>query len=56
MLVKVFSLAFDSALGNFNDAELREFLKDKEIISIQEHFLLKPATLETRQQPCEART
>jgi ATP-dependent DNA helicase RecQ len=41
MLVKVFSLPFDSALGNFNDKELREFLKDKEVISIQEHFFMK---------------
>lgn len=30
MLVKVISMSFDSALGGFNDMELREFLKDKE--------------------------
>jgi hypothetical protein len=30
MLVKVISLSFDS-LGGFNDTELRDFLKDKEV-------------------------
>ena len=41
MLIKVISLTFDSAIGNFNDSEVRDFLKDKEVISIQEHFFVK---------------
>lgn len=36
MLVKGISLTFDSALGGFRDDELREFLKDKELVSMQE--------------------
>jgi hypothetical protein len=35
MLVKVISLTFDSVSGGFRDDELREFLKDKELISMQ---------------------
>ncbi len=34
MLIKVISLAFDSIYGGFNDQEVRDFLKDKEVISI----------------------
>ena len=41
MLVKVISLTFDSTLGGFNDTEIREFLKDKEVISVQDHFFVK---------------
>jgi superfamily II DNA helicase RecQ len=41
MLVKVISLTFDSALGGFRDDELREFLKDKELVSMQEHFFVR---------------
>lgn len=44
MLVKIISLTFDSARGNFDDSPLREFLKDKEIISITDHFFLKNET------------
>lgn len=41
MLVKVVCLTFDSILGGFNDSELRDFLKDKEILSIRDHFFVK---------------
>lgn len=41
MLVKVISLMFDSVHGNFDDTPLRDFLKDKEIISISDHFFVK---------------
>ena len=41
MLVKIFSITFSSALGGFDDTELREFLKDKDVISIQDHFFMK---------------
>lgn len=41
MLVKVVSLTFDSASGGFRDDELREFLKDKELISMQDHFFIR---------------
>lgn len=41
MLIKVLSMTFDSATGGFNDAELRDFLKDKEVLSIDDHFFMK---------------
>lgn len=41
MLIRIFSLTFDSALGGFNDEPLREFLKDKEIISTSDHFFTR---------------
>lgn len=41
MLIKMISLAFDSVLGTFDDSPLREFLKDKEIISIRDHFFIR---------------
>ena len=41
MLIKVISIAFDSVLGAFDDSPLREFLKDKEVISIRDHFFIR---------------
>jgi superfamily II DNA helicase RecQ len=41
MLIKVISLPFDSLFGGFRDDEVREFLKDKELISSQEYFFVK---------------
>lgn len=41
MLIKIISLPFDSMCGGFNDNEIRDFLKDKELISTQEHFFIK---------------
>lgn len=41
MLIKVISLSFDSAFGGFKDEEVREFLKDKELISAQDYFFVK---------------
>jgi hypothetical protein len=41
MLVRVMTLQFNSVLGGFDDAPLREFIKDKEVLSINEHFFVK---------------
>lgn len=41
MLIKVVSLSFDSAYGGFNDELVREFLKDKELISFKEYFFVR---------------
>jgi hypothetical protein len=41
MLIKVISFSFDSAFGGFKDEEVREFLKDKELISAQDYFFVK---------------
>ena len=41
MLVKIISLTFDSVRGGFDDSSLREFLKDKEVVSISDHFFVR---------------
>ena len=41
MLIKVVSLLFDSAFGGFKDDELRDFLKDKELVSSKEYFFVR---------------
>lgn len=41
MLIKVISLSFDSAFGGFKDEEVREFLKDKELVSAQDYFFVR---------------
>lgn len=41
MLIKIFSLTFNSATGGFDDRELREFIKDKEVISMNDHFFVR---------------
>ncbi len=41
MLIKIFTLVFSSAFGGFDDVSLQEFLKDKEIISIENHFFTR---------------
>jgi hypothetical protein len=37
----VIPLHFDAVLGGFDDTPLREFLTDKEILSIREHFFIR---------------
>ncbi len=41
MLIKVISLSFDSIYGGFNDDEVREFIKDKEVISVTDYHFVK---------------
>lgn len=41
MLVRVFTLAFDPATGRFNDDPVRDFIADKEVASIGDHFFVK---------------
>ena len=41
MLVRVFTLAFSSSLAGFDDRKLRDFIGDKEMVSIRDHFFLK---------------
>jgi len=41
MLIQIFSFSFDSMMGGFNDQEMRDFLKDKELLSANEHFFVK---------------
>ncbi len=44
MLIKVISLSFNSALGGFDDDEVREFLKDKELVSSRDYLFVKNET------------
>lgn len=41
MLIKVISITFDSAYGGFNDEIIRDFLKDKELISARDYLFVK---------------
>lgn len=41
MLVRIFTLTFNSAQGGFEDSELREFMRDKEIIAITDHLFIR---------------
>lgn len=41
MLARVITLRFDPVIGGFDDGPLRDFLKDKEVLSIRDHFFVK---------------
>jgi hypothetical protein len=41
MLVRVFTLQFNTLLAGFDDGPLRDFIKDKEVLSIRDHFFIK---------------
>jgi ATP-dependent DNA helicase RecQ len=41
MLVKVFTLRFDPRIEGFDDAPLREFMRDKETLSVRDHFFVR---------------
>jgi ATP-dependent DNA helicase RecQ len=41
MLTKVITLRFSSTLDGFDDTPLRDFIKDKEVVSMQNHFFIK---------------
>jgi len=41
VLIKVISLTFDSIYGGFNDGAVREFLKDKELLGVQDHLIVR---------------
>ena len=41
MLVKIFSMTFNSVVGGFDDEPLRDFIKDKEVISIRDHLFVR---------------
>ena len=41
MFARVMTLHFDAVLGGFDDTPLREFLKDKEVLAIRDHFFIR---------------
>ncbi len=44
MLVRIFTLKFHTATERFDDEELQKFIKDKDVLSVREHFFLKHNT------------
>jgi superfamily II DNA helicase RecQ len=41
MLLRVFSLTFNSVMGGFDDSGVRDFLRDKELISVRDHLFVR---------------
>ena len=41
MQVRVLTLRFSPVLSGFDDTEVREFLRDKEVLAIRDHFFVK---------------
>ena len=41
MLVRVFTLGFDPATERFEDAPVQDFISDKEVESISDHFFVR---------------
>ena len=41
MLIKVFTITFDSLSGEFKEGPVRDFLKDKEIISVTDYLFVR---------------
>ena len=41
MNIRVFTLRFNPAIERFDDSELQDFIKDKEVISMNDHFFLR---------------
>ena len=51
-LVRIFTLRFNRVPGRFDDEELRDFLKDKEVLSIRDHFFVKDVRTSRRFGTC----
>lgn len=41
MLTKIFTLRFNELTDSFDDTPLREFIKNKEILSLRDHFFMR---------------
>ena len=39
--MRVVTLRFDPVIGSFDDTPLRDFLKDKEVLALRDHFFIK---------------
>jgi hypothetical protein len=44
MLLHIITLKFNSVLERFDDTELKEFIKDKEVLSVKDYFFTKNET------------
>ncbi len=41
MDVRIFTLRFDQTIERFDDSQFRDFIKDKEVVSLSDHFFLR---------------
>ncbi|MCM0604472.1 MAG: HRDC domain-containing protein [Xanthomonadaceae bacterium] len=41
MLLKIFSLKFDALMGEFDDSSIQAFSRDKEVLQITDHLLIR---------------
>ena len=41
MLMRVITLRFDPVTSSFDDGPVRDFIKDKEVLAIRDHFFMK---------------
>ncbi len=41
LLTKVFTLRFDPIVDGFDDTQVRDFTKDRQVISVKDHFFLR---------------
>ncbi len=44
MRIRIFTVKFHVATECFDDEEVQEFIKDKEVLSVREHFFVKHET------------
>jgi hypothetical protein len=44
MLIKIITLRFSAALDRFDDSPLTEYIKDKSVVSLREHFFMRNET------------
>ena len=44
MRVEIITVRFDSVMESFDDTALKEFIVDKEVISVREHFFTRNGT------------
>jgi ATP-dependent DNA helicase RecQ len=44
MLIRIFTLKFHAAMERFDDEAVQAFIKDKELLSVRDHFFIKQDT------------
>jgi len=44
MLIRVITIRFSIAMDGFDDTPLTEFIKDKSVVSLREHFFIRNET------------
>ena len=44
MLIRVITLRFSTAMDGFDDTPLADFIRDKAVVSLREHFFVRNET------------